>query len=286
MPHSGLFLLPRPMYYNLTMSDYLNQIAPEVQQLLVTIRQAGGRPMLVGGTTLDVINGKHPRDWDIEVFGLPYNDLERVLRKAGYPTDTGGRRLGILQTKVGHHDIDLTIPRRENDVDIWSPKYKAVLAPNLNAREAALTRDVTINTIYLDPIEGKIVDPYGGLKDYRRGIIRAVNPRTFPNDPIRTLRVMQLVARKGKKVDPNTIRLARQTAGRYSEIPVDQILGEWEKLLRYSKRPSVGIRFLQQAGWGQAFPEIQMSDEDLERLDRSKRVRQALYRRLQTRLSQ
>ena len=55
-----------------------------VRRLLETLREAGGRPYLVGGVVRDALLGvPHPQDFDVEVFGLPLPRLKEALLRVG-----------------------------------------------------------------------------------------------------------------------------------------------------------------------------------------------------------
>lgn len=53
----------------------------QVAQVLAVIRQAGGRPMLVGGCVRDALiaPGTPAKDIDVEVYGLPFGTLSEAL---------------------------------------------------------------------------------------------------------------------------------------------------------------------------------------------------------------
>ena len=76
------------------------------------VKQAGGRPMVVGGTVLDLIEDKDPQDWDIEVFGLSMESLEIILED--FNPQTCGQHFGIVKIHADGIDIDVGVPRRDN----------------------------------------------------------------------------------------------------------------------------------------------------------------------------
>jgi tRNA nucleotidyltransferase (CCA-adding enzyme) len=110
--------------------------------------------------------------------------------------------------------------------------------------------------MYLDMHTGEIVDPYNGLDDLKNGIIRATNPETFVEDPLRVLRIMQLIARKAKTIENKTIALCRSMLEEYPFLSSERVFEEWNKLLLKADKPSVGLQFLVDCGWIKWFPEL------------------------------
>ena len=104
-----------------------------------------------------------------------------------------------------------------------------------------------MNAILYVPFEGRIVDPHGGRADLERRALRAVDPGTFGEDPLRALRAVQLAARFELTVDPATAALCASMPLR--ELPAERVFGEIEKLLLKARRPSVGFALLRE--WGQ-----------------------------------
>jgi len=48
--------------------------------------------------------------------------------------------------------------------------------------------------MYFDLIDMELIDPFSGFSDLHNGIIKATDPKTFIEDPLRVLRVMQILA--------------------------------------------------------------------------------------------
>ena len=50
-------------------------------RILRAVEKAGGRGLLVGGCVRDALRGVAAQDLDIEVFGLPHKNLEKMLSR-------------------------------------------------------------------------------------------------------------------------------------------------------------------------------------------------------------
>jgi len=80
-------------------------------------------------------------------------------------------------------------------------------------RQDLLRRDFTINAMAacIDPdCFGRIADPFGGLADLERGVLRVLHSLSFVDDPTRVLRAARFESRYGFRMDPSTEALARR----------------------------------------------------------------------------
>jgi tRNA nucleotidyltransferase (CCA-adding enzyme) len=238
--------------------NLLALVPAEVQQVGARLRSAGTstRTNLVGGAVVDLLSGRTPKDWDLEVFGLSFPKLLAVAEGMG-KANAVGRSFGIVKlTLPSGLELDLSIPRYDNKVGIGHSGFETTLVPNMTNKEAARRRDFTINSMAVDLKTGKLIDPFNGLADLRAGVLRATDTVLFVQDPMRALRAMQLLARKAKTVHPDTLRLIKGMKHTASELTPERVLEEWRKLLLKAERPSVGLEFLQASGWIEAFPEL------------------------------
>jgi tRNA nucleotidyltransferase (CCA-adding enzyme) len=97
-----------------------------------------------------------------------------------------------------------------------------------------------------DPFANEVVDPFGGQRDLDARLLRAVDPATFGDDPLRALRAVQMAARFELSVEPATARLCASMP--LEELPAERVWGEIQKLLLQARRPSIGFALLRE--WG------------------------------------
>tara|TARA_Y100000310_G_scaffold319611_1_gene375077 strand:- start:610 stop:2094 length:1485 start_codon:yes stop_codon:yes gene_type:complete len=227
----------------------------EVLETAARLRQSGASKVcLVGGSVIDLIQGREPKDFDLETFGMPYPGIISSLSDLK-PKEVGAS-FGIVIVNVNGVDVDINVPRVDNKVGKGHTGFETVFDPHMTVKEAARRRDFTINTLAVDILTGKLFDPFGGLADLREGILRATDPELFVQDPLRALRAMQLLARKAKSVHPATMRLIQDMIDYYEELAGARVHEEWRKLLLKAEKPSVGLEFLRESGWLQHFPEL------------------------------
>jgi len=232
-------------------------IPPALRRLLERLRDAGGRPFIVGGAVRDALLGLAVKDFDVEVFGLPVEPLKAALAPLGSVNAVGEAftvfKLAGLEGVEGA--VDVSVPRRDSKV---GPGHRGIAVqgdPGLRPEEAARRRDFTINAMLFDPFAGEILDFFGGRRDLDARVLRAVDPSRFGEDPLRALRAVQLAARYGLEVAPATARLCGTMP--LAELPAERIFGEIQKLLLKAPRPSLGLKLLRE--WGllsQVAPEL------------------------------
>ena len=240
-----------PEHRSLNLDQLDGELVGAVHRVCELIAAAGGRAWLVGGVVRDLTLGLPTGDLDLEVFGLPAADLRATLEKE-FALDLVGQSFGIL--KLRGLPIDIGLPRREAKIGLGHKGFEVASDPDMPLREAAARRDFTLNAVYLDPLQGTVEDPFGGLTDLAAGKLRHTSP-AFAEDPLRVLRAMQLAARFDIEVVPETVALCRgiEPEGLTSE----RIFGEWTKLITLGRVPSRGMTFLRDSGWLKYFPELE-----------------------------
>ncbi len=229
------------------------RLPDELLAILPAVR-AAGRPRLVGGCVRDWLLGLEPKDFDIEVAGVDYEALVRVLAPFG-ATDLVGRSFGIVKLRLAGAEYDFSLPRRESKTGAGHRGFAVAPDPTLSDAEAAARRDFTINAIAYDPLTQAVIDPHGGQADLRARVLRHTSA-AFVEDPLRVLRAMQFAARFDLTLAPETAALCRSIAHTYGELAVERVWGEWEKWAVKSATPSRGLVVLEQTGWLAHFPEI------------------------------
>jgi tRNA nucleotidyltransferase (CCA-adding enzyme) len=231
--------------------DLMTAIPDKVLSLAKSVRDEGGRALLVGGCVRDELMGKQPKDWDVEIYGIESARLRELLDAFG-PVNVVGEAFTVY--KLGA-DLDISLPRRERKTGRGHRAFFIEGDPEMTVAEATARRDFTINAILKDPLTGEIIDPFSGRNDLQGWIIRAVSPDTFSEDSLRVLRAAQFAARFEFRVEPETVSLCR--AIDLSDLPSERVWSEMEKLLLRAQRPSIGLGWLNALRViDQLFPEI------------------------------
>ena len=187
------------------------------QGVLQTLKKIGkfgeGRGIsvfLVGGVVRDLFLGFSNLDLDIVVEGdgVPFaKNLSSVLN-SGIKTHS---RFGTasLFFKDGSK-LDIASARRE----VYpKPASLPLVAPGF-LQDDLSRRDFTINSIALR-LNGKglggLVDPFGGMKDLRKGLIRILHPKSFLDDPTRIFRAIRFECRFGFRIETQTLMRLKES---------------------------------------------------------------------------
>ncbi len=132
-------------------------------------------------------------------------------------------------------------------------------SPEVTLEEDLARRDLTINAM-AETEDGEIIDPYGGLQDLERRLLRHVSP-AFVEDPVRILRVARFAAR----FRPLGFRIARETMALMRRMAdngeVDALVPErvWQETVRAlgEQMPQVFFEVLRECGaLAKLFPEL------------------------------
>ena len=230
---------------------FRSELDPRCVEVARAVRDAGGRALVVGGWVRDHLLGVRSKDVDIEVHGLDVERLETLLAGFG-SVHAVGRAFGVF--RVGGIDIDFSLPRRDSKRGPGHRGFDVTPDPSLDFAQAARRRDLTVNSIGIDPLTGEVLDPHGGRRDLERRVLRATDPERFPEDPLRGLRVAQLAARLEMAPDEELVALCR--ALDLSELSGERVFDEIAKLLLRAAKPSIGFRFLEDSGQLRFFPEL------------------------------
>ena len=167
-------------------------VGARLRPIARAIADAGGKAILVGGAVRDGLLRAESKDLDVEVFGLDLEQLRSVLGRSGDVLAIG-RSFGVLA--IRGLAIDFSLPRRDSKVASGHKGFDVEFDPALEFAQAARRRDLTINSMGIDLATGELLDPHGGRDDLERRRLQATDAVSFPEDPLRGLRVAQFAAR-------------------------------------------------------------------------------------------
>jgi len=240
-------------------AEAINKLLPDLRLRRYTEPQV----TIVGGFVRDALFGGHPKDADVEIFGVPPDKLVKILENLFGKDNVNkvGKSFGVIKVSLGNGlDLDVSIPRIDSHGDGEGHKdIKAKGNPSLSTKEAQRRRDFTINALSMDVLSGAVMDSFGGVEDLNNKVLRLVDEETFKDDPLRVLRGVQFVARFGLTVEPKTLSFMKEMVARgaLDRLPAERILGEMEKLLTKSEHPSIGLELMRELGIIERhFPEL------------------------------
>jgi tRNA nucleotidyltransferase/poly(A) polymerase len=233
------------------------EVEPEVARLLRDI-MAVSTPYIVGGTVRDFLMGKESYDYDVAV--KDFDEVVERLKELGYAVSEEARSFRVVKVFLGD-DIHVDVAGfRSEEYDLVSRKPR--VAPARTIEEDLARRDFTINAMAIEVrdvvgnrVRGVLIDPFGGIEDLERGVIRAVGSPVarFMEDPLRILRAIRFAVKLGFEIDPETLEAIRELHGELRRVSAERIRDELEKMLLAD--PAAAVKLIYETGvWRTIMP--------------------------------
>jgi len=135
-------------------------------------------------------------------------------------------------------------------------------------------RDFTFNAIAQNIVTGEIVDPFCGLIDLRKGIVRTTYRDSFKDDPVRILRALRFASRFNFVLADETVNQIQKFRGELKYVTKERIVLELTKVWEQAETPSNYIRELLRHDINEfIIPGIAKIDNTtLDQIDEAKRI--------------
>ena len=230
------------------------ETAGVLESVRLFLRERTPQAYIVGGYLRDQLLGRESKDIDLLVS-------EEALALGRQLADHLGGSFVPLDEERGVARIVLKVEGERYLVDL--SRMRGHLEADL-AR-----RDFTINALAMnlfDP-EAHLIDPYGGQRDLKEKVVRAVSKEAFQDDPLRLLRGVRLAGELGFRVESRTQGWMRYHASLITTASPERLRDELCKILalvasaaslRYLHRTSILIA---------ALPELQEIEHPLDTLE-------------------
>ena len=233
-----------------------------VQNIITELEQAGFEAYIVGGCVRDLLMNKQPKDWDITTNAKP-EEILKVFPEGKYE-NVFGTIVVPIKNKQGETEnaVEVTTYRSEQGYSDRRHPDKIVFEDSLE--KDLSRRDFTVNALAMSltppspsPARAsrergakndnnfEIIDLFGGQKDIKKKIIRAVGEPVdrFKEDALRMMRAIRLACELNFDIEPKTERAIRKMAGGIKFIAKERIRDELVKILQ-SDRSYNGIMWL------------------------------------------
>ncbi|NOZ38952.1 MAG: CCA tRNA nucleotidyltransferase [Planctomycetes bacterium] len=220
------------------------------EKVVRQLRDAGHESLWAGGCVRDELLGRMPKDYDVatsarpeqvrELFGhrrtLAIGAAFGVISILG-GKDEHGQRLDPIEVATFRSDGAYIDGRHPTDVTFTT------------AEEDAQRRDFTMNGLFFDPLNEKLIDYVGGEQDLRAGILRAIGDPAarFREDKLRMLRAVRFATTFGFTIDVSTLAAIQSMAAAVEVVSAERIGTELRKVLQHPNR-SEGMLLLHETG--------------------------------------
>ena len=234
-----------------------SNIPPYIKEINIKLKAEGFEAYLVGGCVRDIMMAKIPHDYDITTDARP-EDILRIFPEAKYKNEFGTVILPIKDEQGELIDvIEITTYRSEQGYS--NSRHPDEVTFETDIEKDLERRDFTVNAIAVNLETGEIKDLFGGVKDIKKKIIRAVGEPSdrFKEDALRMLRAIRFSSQLDFTLEPKTLRAISKLAGSLKFISKERVRDELIKILS-SEKPSEGILLLQETKLLQyIFPELE-----------------------------
>lgn len=197
---------------------------------------------MVGGTVRDIFLQRDSWDIDLVLEGNALEFAGILHRTLGGELKTYDRFLGAT-INLGGFSLDLMTARKE----IYK-SYGALpeITPG-NINDDLKRRDFTVNALAINLIDGKVIDPFGGINDLKNRQLRILHKNSFKEDPTRILRAARYMARLRFKLEVTTYNQLCNAKPFITEVSANRLKREFIKICN-DKASLKSLRLME--GWG------------------------------------
>jgi poly(A) polymerase len=232
----------------------LAPVLPLLTDLGSRFVDAGHEIALVGGPVRDAFLGRVSPDLDLTTSADP-DQTEAIL--AGWADSHWdvGRAFGTIGARKGSHVIEVTTYRADAYDHV---SRKPVVAFGDNLLDDLARRDFAMNAMALRLPSLEFVDPYDGLSDLERRIVRTPGTPelSFGDDPLRMMRGARFVSQLGFSASPEVVAAMTEMASSLGIVSAERVRDEFVKLIMGSS-PRQGLALFVDTGMaGYVLPEL------------------------------
>ena len=226
--------------------------------------QYGFKAFVIGGYVRDCFLGRSSDDIDVVVEGsgvdfankvaARFEEIEYSQHKTRHKINVSEfKTYGTAMIKYRGLELEFVGARKES----YRKESRNPIVENGSLTDDQLRRDFTINAMAFSLCKedfGALVDPFGGLSDLERGIIRTPQDPdiTFSDDPLRMLRAVRFATKLSTpqlqfRIIPECMEAMRRNRNRLQILTRERIADELNKMLVVPK-PSKAFRLMDEAG--------------------------------------
>ncbi len=214
-----------------------NNVPKEAIMVIALLQNAGHEAFLVGGCVRDLLMDLKPKDYDVTTTATP-EEVISLFPKTFYENTYG--TVGVVT--CGEENLPVCSDESIKIVEVTPYRLETTYSDNRHPDEVLWSknidddlkrRDFTCNAIAYNPITGELIDPFGGQKDIKDKLIRAVgNPDLrFNEDGLRLMRAIRLASQLDFDIHTVTRESIEKNAHLLNNISRERVRDEFVKLL-------------------------------------------------------
>jgi poly(A) polymerase len=217
-------------------------------KIIRQLNSSGYEALLAGGCVRDMLISRKANDYDVATNARP-EEIMKIFKR----TLKVGAKFGVVIVLIENQQVEVATFRSETG---YADGRHPAVVKFASAAEDAGRRDFTINGMFYDPVNEKVVDYVDGHKDLRKKIIRTIGrpEERFGEDYLRMLRAVRFSTQLGFRIGPETWSAICKNAEKINKISGERIAIELEGILVDPNR-SAGASMLVKGGLAEAiFP--------------------------------
>ncbi|NGX42573.1 MAG: CCA-adding enzyme [Chlamydiae bacterium] len=198
------------------------------KKIVKQLNEAGYTAYFAGGWVRDFLMGHPSSDIDIAT-NAPPETIVKLFPK----TVPVGISFGVVIVLMDGHQFEVSTFRRDLEYQDGRRPTEIELSTPV---EDAQRRDFTINGMFYDPVEEKVIDYVKGQEDLKRGVVRTIgNPHErFVEDRLRMIRAVRFAERFGFTIDEETRKaIAENAKTLFPAVAIERVWQELEKMAEY-----------------------------------------------------
>ncbi len=203
------------------------QLSDGVKVIISKLNNYGFEAFAVGGCVRDCVIGLVPHDWDVCTNAQP-EQIKHCFKD--FETFDSGIKHGTISVIYKRAIYEITTYRIDGEY-LDSRHPESVEFTNDITKDLA-RRDFTVNAMAYNEEKG-LVDPFGGIHDVSRKIIKCVgdSDKRFDEDALRILRALRFASVYGFSIDNKTSDSVKNKSYLLGNIAYERIAAEFNRLL-------------------------------------------------------
>jgi poly(A) polymerase len=193
----------------------------------------------------DQLMGQMPKDYDVATDAVPEQIRDIFGHRRTLPIGAAFGVITVLGPKVAGQ---LDVATFRCDAGYSDGRHPDAVTFS-DAEHDAQRRDFTINGLFFDPVEERVIDYVGGQQDLQRGMIRAIGDplARIDEDKLRLLRAVRFAARFDFQIEDQTLAAIKQHAHDLVIVSAERVAAELRLILTHSSRAR-GVELLAETG--------------------------------------
>ncbi|MAU42431.1 MAG: hypothetical protein CMK57_01170 [Proteobacteria bacterium] len=209
------------------------------------LKSSGWDAFIVGGAVRDLLLNVKPKDFDIVTNASPH-EIKDLFRRSRII----GRRFRIVHVYVGNDTIEVSTFRKPNVSNSLDSNGR-ILRDNVfgSIEDDVKRRDLTINSLYYDPVSERILDYHDGISDLKKKQVVVIGKKKerLIEDPLRIIRIIRIAAKLDLTIPRRLKNVMRGTGFLLENLPKARLSDDLLKLF-VSGKSLQGFNYILELG--------------------------------------